>query len=91
MEVDCEPGLQGRADTGPLLSLSLYYFLPAALNLLDASCLPFQIRGQELWLPFVSLLCRMQNKTNDNLSYHLLCAPHWVRYMTILTAFSQYP
>lgn len=72
----------------PLLSLSHHYFLPAALNFLDASCLPFWIRGQGLWLLFVSLFCSIKNKTNNNPSYHVLCAKHWIKYITIFTSFS---
>lgn len=38
-----------------LMKPFLQYVLPAALNFLDASCVPFWIRGQGLWLLFVSL------------------------------------
>ena len=68
---------QARRDgqTRDPLSLSSYYFLPAALSFLDAPGLPYWTRawgsGQ-----FVSLLWRAQDKANDKHGDHALCAKH---------------
>lgn len=68
------------------LSLSFYYFLPAALSFLDAPGLPSWTRA---WGSgrFVSLPWRAPDKAGDEGSDHVLCAKR----ITIFTSFSQDP
>lgn len=75
-----------------LIKPFLYWVLPAALNFLDASSVPFWIRRQGLYGFYLCpLLSSTQNKTNNNHSYHLPCAKPWIKYMPFSLSFSQYP